>query len=445
MRTRARQAEVVVVGAGPAGMAAAIAAATCGKSVLVLDDNAAAGGQIWRKGLERDAQGASSDARKTRQMVMREAFEASDAELLAGRRVVDAPRPGVLRAVVDTAEGPVQESISWERLILATGARERLLPFPGWTLPGVLGAGGLQALVKGGYEVRGKRVVVAGTGPLLMAVAAHLKQRGATIVMIAEQAPVDQLMPFVAGLWMHPTKLYEGIRYGAALSRVPYRIGWWPVAVEREGPGLRVRLTDGKRTQAESCDLVACGFHLVPNTELAALLGCGFDDDVVRVDEQQRTSVANVFCAGEPTGIAGLDAALVQGEIAGLAAAGRHEALAGLERRRAKERAFGERLNAAFRLRPEVCSLAAADTLVCRCEDVSYARLQEHSCWTEAKLQTRCGMGPCQGRVCGAAVESLFGWRAGSVRPPIFPVPISAFGDNDNEFLDEVATFQETE
>jgi NADPH-dependent 2,4-dienoyl-CoA reductase/sulfur reductase-like enzyme len=426
-------------------MAAAIAAATCNKSVLVLDDNAAAGGQIWRKGVEVAGRRAKTDARKTRQMVMREAFEASDAELLAGRRVVDAPRPGMLRTVVETADGSVQESFSWERLILATGARERFLPFPGWTLPGVLGAGGLQALVKGGYDVRGKRVVVAGTGPLLVAVAAHLQQRGATVVCVAEQAPLGRLMPFVAGLWSHPVKLYEGIRYGAALAGAPYRMGWWPVAVEKDASGMRVRLTDGKRTLVESCDLVACGFHLVPNTELAELLGCTLRDGAVVVDELQRTSVENVFCAGEPTGIAGLDAALVQGEIAGLAAAGQDQAFAGLERRRAKERAFGERLNAAFRLRPEVCSLAAADTMVCRCEDVSYARLQEHTGWTEAKLQTRCGMGPCQGRVCGPAVQSLFGWRAGSVRPPIFPIPISAFGSNDNEILEEVATFQETE
>ena len=445
MMTKARHAEVLVVGAGPAGMAAAIAAATCDKSVLLLDDNAAAGGQIWRKGLEGTARQDQRDVRKTRQMVMREAFEASDAELLAGRRVVDAPRPGVLRTVVDTAEGPVQESYSWERLILATGARERFLPFPGWTLPGVFGAGGLQALVKGGYDVRGKRVVVAGTGPLLVAVAAHLQQRGARIVCIAEQAPLVQLMPFLAGLWSHPAKVYEGIHYGAALTKAPYRMGWWPVAVEKDAEGMRVRLTNGKRTLVESCDVVACGFHLVPNTELAELMGCKIHDGAVEVDDQQRTSVANIFCAGEPTGIAGLDAALVQGEIAGLAAAGQEQAWAGLERRRAKERAFGERLHAAFRLRPEVCSLAAADTIVCRCEDVSYARLKEHAGWTEAKLQTRCGMGPCQGRICGPGVESLFGWRASSVRPPIFPIPISAFGSNDSEFLEEVSTFQETE
>lgn len=445
MMVKARHADVLVVGAGPAGMAAAIAAATCNKSVLVLDDNAAAGGQIWRKGLEVTPKQDKRDARKTRQAVMREAFDASDAELLPGRRAVDAPRPGLLRTVVDTAGGPMQESFSWDRLILATGARERFLPFPGWTLPGVLGAGGLQALVKGGYAVEGKRVVVAGTGPLLVAVAAHLQQRGATVVCIAEQAPLGQLMPFLAGLWSHPTKLYEGIRYGAALTRVPYRIGWWPVAVERDASGMMVRLTNGNRTLVESCDLVACGFHLVPNTELAELLGCKINDGAVDVDDHQRTSVPNIFCAGEPTGITGLDAALVQGEIAGLAAAGQERTFAGLDRRRAKEHAFGERLNAAFRLRPEVCSLSAPDTMVCRCEDVSFGRLQDHSSWTEAKLQTRCGMGPCQGRICGPAVQSLFGWRASSVRPPIFPIPISAFGSNDSDSLEELPTFQETE
>ncbi len=445
MILKPRHADVLVVGAGPAGMAAAISAATRDIKVLVLDDNAAAGGQIWRKGLEVTAERANPQAQKTRQASMRKRFRESGAELLPGRRVVDAPRAAIIRTVVDTSAGPTQESFSWDRLILATGARERFLPFPGWTLPGVLGAGGLQALVKGGYAVEGKRVVVAGTGPLLIAVAAYLQQHGAKIVSIAEQAPLGQLMPFLAGLWSHPAKLYQGIRYGAALARVPYRIGWWPVAVEKDASGMLVRLTNGNRTLAEPCDLVACGFHLVPNTELAQLLGCKFSDGVVDVDEHQQTSVPGIFCAGEPTGIAGLDAALVQGEIAGLAAAGQERQLAGLARKRTKEHAFGQRLNKAFRLRLEVCSLSAPDTIVCRCEDVNYARLQGHASWTEAKLQTRCGMGPCQGRICGPAVQSLFGWRANSVRPPIFPIPISAFGNNDRDSLEELTTFQETE
>ena len=189
-------------------------------------------------------------------------------------------------------------------------------------------------------------------------------------------------------------------------------------------------LTNGDRTWIESCDLIACGFHLVPNTELASLLGCVVRNGCVIVDEHQVSSVPNIYSAGEPTGIAGVDAALVQGTIAGLAAAGKIAEAHALQSRRKRESAFGSALNRAFALRSELKSLAAHDTIVCRCEDVRYSDLAKHTSWTDAKLQTRCGMGPCQGRVCGPAVEFLFGWHNNSVRPPIFPVPLSALCGN---------------
>jgi NADPH-dependent 2,4-dienoyl-CoA reductase/sulfur reductase-like enzyme len=200
-----------------------------------------------------------------------------------------------------------------------------------------------------------------------------------------------------------------------------------------------VQFTDGTKTWNEPCDLLACGFHLVPNTELASLLGCNLHNDFVAVDEQQRTSVANVYCAGEPTGIAGLDAALLQGEIAGLACAGRSTASA--RARNAAEKKFAARLETAFRLRPELRTLASPDTIVCRCEDVTHKNLVDRSGWTDAKLQTRCGMGPCQGRICGPATQTLFGWTPKSIRPPLSPVPVSAlcFHDSQQNVLQENA------
>lgn len=429
-----RKTDVLVVGAGPAGIAAATAAATYGRSTIVLDDNVAAGGQIWRGGVE-SARG-KDDSAKTKAIA---ALRSSGAEVLAGRQVVDQPEPGVLRAVVETAGDTRTENFQWDRLILATGARERFLPFPGWTLPGVFGAGGLQALVKGGFSVEGKRVVVAGSGPLLLAVAAHLQEYGAKVIAVAEQAPLRQLLPFAGSLlWSGSGKLLQGARYRASLARTPYRTGCWPVAVEGEESVRSVRLTNGRRVWSEPCDLLACGFHLVPNTELAALLGCKLKGDFVEVNVRQLTSVENVFCAGEPTGIGGLEAALIQGEIAGLSAVGAAREASELYGRCSKERAFGRALESAFRLRPELSSLAAPDTIVCRCEDVPFSQLQEHTSWTDAKLQTRCGMGPCQGRICGAAVQTLFNWRATSVRPPLFPVPLEVF---DNE---EISISHET-
>ena len=432
-----RHVEILVLGAGPAGLAAATAAATHGRGVVVVDDSPAAGGQIWRAGIT--AEGKRRDTAKAGIIA---AFEASGAELLGGRRVFDASASGTVRALVEDG-APHAETLAWDQLILATGARERFLPFPGWTLPGVFGAGGLQALVKGGYAVRGKRVVVAGTGPLLLAVAAHLKEDGASIVCIAEQAKVGQMLPFAASMATHPRKLLQGARLRASLLGVPYRTGCWPVAAEGKAAVRAVRLTDGRRTWEEPCDLLACGFHLVPNTEVAALLGCKLADDCVEVTAEQRTSVAKVFCVGEPTGIAGVEAALAQGRIAGLIAAGQTHKAQALYACRDAERAFGRGLDAAFRLRPELRRLSADETIVCRCEDVPFGRLQGQFSWTEAKLQTRCGMGACQGRICGPAVQTLFGWRATSVRPPLFPVPLSVLRNEAAALSHEAKAFQE--
>ncbi|HZL27633.1 MAG TPA: FAD/NAD(P)-binding oxidoreductase [Acidobacteriaceae bacterium] len=419
--------EVLVVGAGPAGIAAATAAAEKGRSVIVLDDNPSAGGQIWRGatvGVPRRA-----DTQKQRAI---ERLQRSGAHLLAGHCVFNADASGTLQTFGETASGSVAEEFRFQQLVLATGARERFLPFPGWTLPGVFGAGGLQALVKGGYSVAGKRVVVAGTGPLLLAVAAHLAEDGALVSSVLEQASLAQLAPFAALLWEHPAKLVQAARFRAKLWKTSYRTGCWVVEAiaATGGPRLAaVRVTDGNRTWTEPCDLLACGYHLVPNTELAALLGCKFRGSFVQVDNAQRTSLPNIFCAGEPTGIAGLDAAVVQGEIAGLACAGRSDA--SMQECAAAERVFASRMEKAFALRPELHSLPRPDMIVCRCEDVRYDSLRGHTGWTDAKLQTRCGMGPCQGRICGPAIEHLLGWRPVSVRQPLFPVPLDALCSHD--------------
>lgn len=433
-----RKVDVLIVGAGPAGIAAAAAAGMHERKVLLLDDNASAGGQIWRDGIS-----SLHRERNTKKSSAVAALRSSGAEVLMGRRVIDAPQQGVLRAAIESSSASTIETYAWNHLVIATGARERLLPFPGWTLPGIFGAGGLQALVKGGFNVTGKRVVVAGTGPLLLAVAAYLKKYGATVVCIVEQAPWRQILPFASSLWSQPAKLLQGAQYSIALAGTPYRTGCWPTEAIGEDSLNSVRLSDGTQIWEEHCDLLACGFHLVPNTELAALLGCAFKGEFIRVDEQQRTSIENVFCVGEPTGIAGLDAALLQGKIAGLTISGQTQQAAALQGQRTTERLFAERLEKAFSLRSELKSLAAPETIVCRCEDVRYGQLKEQPSWTDAKLQTRCGMGPCQGRICGPATRALFGWRATSVRPPIFPVSLDLLRNDDHALLNEATAPQE--
>lgn len=385
--------DVVVVGAGPAGLAAARCAAASGAATAMLDDNPAAGGQIWR--------GQSP--------------KVPAVQFLSGTRVVAAPEAGEL--VGETVREQV--SITYRALVMATGARERFLPFPGWTLPHVMGAGGLQALAKSGMTVAGKRIVVAGSGPLLLAVAKYLRDHGATVALIAEQAEQSAITRFGFTLARHPAKLLQAIplRMG-----VKYLTGCWPVAAE---PGA-VTLHRAGRTWTEPCDYVACGFGLVPNTELASLLGCKMSATGVAVDDFQQTSVESVYAAGEVTGIGGLDLSIVEGEIAGYAAA--HNPKPARQRFQAREAQwrFAAALDRAFALRPELKQIAKDDTLVCRCEDVPLGRIRNNVGWREAKLQTRCGMGPCQGRVCGPAVEFLIGWKSESVRPPLFPARVSS-------------------
>ncbi len=418
MNSRVHEFEIVVVGAGPAGIAAACAAAESGRRVAVADDTPWLGGQIWR-----------GEPRPAAAQKWIDRFRRSGATLLDQTSVMALPRLGVL-----LAEHPAGAcEIYFQKLILATGARELLLPFPGWTLPGVMGAGGLQVLAKHGWPVAGKKVVVAGTGPLLLAAADGLRKSGAHIVCIAEQAPWPRVARLGVRLLARPGKILQGIGLQTRLRGVSQRWGVWPVQAEGDEVLRRVTLTDGRKSWTEECNLLACGFNLVPNTELPQALGCALSRGFVTVDEWQAASVANVFCAGETTGIGGVDAALVEGQIAGYASAGRRELAQPLFARRAGWHRFRAALAETFALRTEVRQLAAADTTFCRCEDVAFGRVRRFSDWREAKLQTRCGMGACQGRICGAAAGAIFGWEKGSVRPPFFPVRVHSLSSLINE------------
>jgi D-hydroxyproline dehydrogenase subunit alpha len=375
--------DVLVIGAGPAGLAAARRASECGVRVAMVDDNPAPGGQIWR--------GTSPAV-------------APAVKLLCGARVVAVPAPN--RLTFETFDSAFD--LDYGALVVATGARERFLPFPGWTLPHVAGAGGLQALVKSGMPIAGKRVVVAGSGPLLFAVADYLRRHGADIPFIAEQADAAAVRRFGLTLLGHPGKLAQALRLRA---RFRYLTGAYPIAAE---PGAVTLRRDG-RTWTERCDYLACGFGLVPNTELLSLLG----------------NAPNVYPAGEVTGIGGLDLSIVEGEIAGLRAAGQDRAAAALTPRLVRHRRFAAALDRAFALRPELAQLAAPETIVCRCEDATLGAIRRCSSWREAKLHTRCGMGACQGRVCGPAIEHLTGWQPDSVRPPLFPARIRTLSTPD--------------
>jgi NADPH-dependent 2,4-dienoyl-CoA reductase/sulfur reductase-like enzyme len=405
--------DVLVVGGGPAGIAAAVHAAEGGARVGIVDENVALGGQIWRGG---PSEGPHSSEASNWLVQLKKA----GVIVLCGKRVFHHPEAGVLMA-----EGldDIWE-LSYRNLVLATGARERFLPFPGWTLPNVTGAGGLQALVKCGLPIRGKRVVIAGTGPLLLAVASYLRKQGADIPLICEQASTKKLVRFAGMLIRYPGKIGQGLQLRKEVAGVPVATSSWPIQAHGEQTLEAVTISRAGKSETVKCDYLACGFHLVPNTELPLLLGCRTGNGYVQVSEFQQTTVERIFCAGEPTGIGGVDLALVEGQIAGLAATGRASEARTLFLKREKFRRFARLLDETFCLRSELRSLPSSNTLICRCEDVSYLRLREHTSWRAAKLHTRCGMGACQGRICGPATQFLFKWSPDSVRPPVFPARV---------------------
>ena len=302
--------DVLIVGAGPAGMAAAACAAECGQLVGLVDDNPRIGGQIWRSGCSDTSSPASEWASKLKSLRV---------EVIPETRVFHSPEPQKL-----FAEGPSEiYELSYKRLILATGARERFLSFPGWTIPNVMGAGGLQAMVKSGLPIAGERVVVAGTGPLLLAVAAYLRKHGALISLLCEQVSLSSLIGIAFQLARQPKKLAQAFSLRKDLAGIPLAFSSWVVEAHGEKTLEALTVSRDGQIQTIPCDYLACGFHLVPNVELAVLLGCGIKNNYVEVDNLQQTTLSNVFCAGEPTGIGGLDASLLEGKIAGYTAAGR--------------------------------------------------------------------------------------------------------------------------
>lgn len=407
--SRRRAMDVVVVGGGPAGLAAAAAAAEGGKQVLLIDQGRALGGQIWRHRRTAELPLAAE------QLLAR--VRAARVTVASEARVIDAPSAHEL--VVDF-RGRVDLQRA-EQLILATGAIERFVPFPGWTLPGVTGVGGLQALIKSGLSLTGTRVVVAGSGPLLWPVAATAIAAGARLGLVAEQASRRQLLGFAGAVLNDPAKLLLAARYRWATIGTPFRSGSWVVRADGDERVREVVVAVGGRERRLPCDWLATACGLAPNTELGRLLGCALHGDAIRVDEMQRTSVPWVQAVGECTGVAGDAAAFVEGEIAGRAAAGDERGARDpkLVAQRNAGRRFAAALARAMAPRAELRRLADPETILCRCEDVRVGAVEPSWTARQAKLWTRVGMGSCQGAVCGEACKLLFGWDGNTPRPPL--------------------------
>ncbi|WP_017593033.1 FAD/NAD(P)-dependent oxidoreductase [Nocardiopsis potens] len=434
-------ARVAVVGAGPAGLAAARAAAAAGAGVLLIDSEPAPGGQYLRRDALADAAGTARRDRAT-------ALPAGTEHLPDTSVWAVEPAPGGgrrlhLRTGPADAPGRRGRTVDAAALVLATGAHDRALPFPGWDLPGVFTAGAAQALAKEQRIAVGRRVLLSGTGPFLLPVARSLIGAGARVAAVLEAGePVTGWLRDPAGLAAGTGKLGELAGHLALLARhrVPYRPRTAVVAAHGDGAvraATTVRLdpdwnpVPGTERTVEA-DAVCVGFGFTPRTELAVAAGCAMAGGFAEVGAAQATSVPGVFAAGELTGIGGADLAAAEGEVAGAAAArllgfAARPPLRALRRVR-RGRRFAAALAAAHPVRPGWQGWLRDDTLVCRCEEVGRAELVEAARARQAvgtrslKLATRVGLGPCQGRICARNAAELVGDPAladGFARRPI--------------------------
>jgi NADPH-dependent 2,4-dienoyl-CoA reductase/sulfur reductase-like enzyme len=438
---------VVVVGGGPAGMNAAVQAARAGAEVVLVDSAEQLGGQYHRQLPEQFA--ARSPERIQHDW---RPFQALRDELLAHPRVRYLPRSTVWalehdELLLHIQSGPSDApdrhptTLRAEALVLATGAHDRVLPFPGWDLPGVFSAGAAQVMAKGQRIAVGHRVLVAGTGPFLLPVAESLLHVGAAVVGVLEAGNPAAWLRQSAAVAGQFGKLGELVSYAARLAgRAPYRIRTAVVEARgddrvREAVTAKVdaawRPIPGTRRRIE-VDAVCVGHGFVPQLELALAARCRVLDGFVEVDAAQRTSVPGVFAAGEATGIGGARLAADEGSVAGLAAAVHvgakswqqveTQARQAIMRVRSG-RKFARALAGAHPIGTGWYEWLKPDTLVCRCEEVPYRALEEaveqraaHSA-RSLKLLCRVGLGPCQGRICGQNAIELAAQLLGEPLP----------------------------
>lgn len=433
--------QVVIIGAGPGGLAAARSARAAGADVVLLDSSDYLGGQFWRHLPE------VRPSRKERilhhgwhrfQALASDLTADPGCEIILGAHVwaIDAGERPVVQVVIGATDGRDRQRMSFRpsAIVLATGAHDRTLPFPGWDLPGVFTAGAAQALAKGERLAVGERVIVAGAGPFLLPVAQSLAATGSRVVAVMEaNRAVPLLRGWLPRAWQLLPAAGKGMELAGYLAghirhRIPYLLGRTVIAAH--GTNSVESVTTARldsdwvpipgTEKTIAVDAVCVSHAFTPRLELALAVGCELTPErFVRVDAQQQSSVPGVYAVGELTGIGGVDLALAEGGLAGHFAAGASGTNPALERKRAVFTGFAERIEAAHGIRGGWPAWLTGSTVVCRCEEVSYgslcstARATESQSLRSLKLSTRAGLGICQGRVCGRTVEDLLAREAG--------------------------------
>jgi NADPH-dependent 2,4-dienoyl-CoA reductase/sulfur reductase-like enzyme len=446
---------IVIVGAGPAGTRAAETLVAAGLRPIVVNEAAASGGQIYRRqppGFTRSAE-TLYGTEASRATAVHATFDG-----LVGKIEY---RPETLAwnvqdGALHILHGVQASRLPFDALIIATGATDRVMPLPGWTLPGVYSLGASQIALKAQGCAIGRRVAFMGTGPLLYLVASQYVKAGATVVAVLDTSPLSARLRALPLMAARPDVLLKGVGVMLRLRRagVPIHLGITPVAIEGDGEVALLRATAANGTALEiACDAVGIGYHLRSETQLADLAGCTLAFDAAShqwlpvLDQDGRASVAGIYLAGDGGRILGADGAETAGKLAAYAALadlGRTVPDADIEKLRSSQRRmdrFRRGLAIAF---PWPAHLAAAlpdETLVCRCEAITAGELRHVATALDApevnraKAFSRVGMGRCQGRFCGlagaeivAAARGVGVEQAGRLRgqAPVRPLPIAA-------------------
>ncbi|PZO61835.1 MAG: FAD/NAD(P)-binding oxidoreductase [Pseudoxanthomonas suwonensis] len=445
-------AAVVVIGGGPAGMAAAAAATQHTDRVVLIDASPRLGGQYWRHGAKDEAPGSPaprwhhgwSTFRSLHQQIQDAGTSGAltvfaETHVWALDTMVDGRLAVRIAPIPEAGPDPQRiDAVIAENVVLCPGAYDRQLPLPGWTLPGVMAAGGVQAYIKVQEQSPGRRVVLAGTGPFLLAAAVSVIQAGAEVAAICESSDLTGWVPRGVTAALVPSKGAEGAQYAALLARhrVPYLTRHAVTAIHGTDRVSAVEVTKvdrsgrpvpGSTRHLDEVDAVGLGWGFVPQAELLVQTGADTRLDVDGslvgvVDAQQRSTVPGLFLAGEITGVTGAAGAVAEGTIAGRAAAGRTAARAGggsLRRdlrpslARGRHRTFARAMHRAHLVPEHWLDWSSPETVVCRCEEVTLGEIVtarddlELDDARSLKGSTRAGMGFCQGRICGFAATCI--------------------------------------
>jgi NADPH-dependent 2,4-dienoyl-CoA reductase/sulfur reductase-like enzyme len=436
---------IVIVGSGLAGMAAADLLSRYGLHVLVADDNAHTGGQLLRKALytEKGQGRFKTDWVKRHGFKLAERLKQSSIQILNGTQVLGIyPEHSIL---LETPDGRTSEHRA-DAIILATGAREKQIPFKGWSLPGVMATGAAQILMKSSGILPGRKTLIGGNSPLMLVLAAEILANRGHVQAVLDQSTIAGKLKSVAAQPSVIPKIIEAVAFFARLvaARVPYKQGL--SIVEARGSNQLEEVVVARLDNTGSIiqgtgqifptDTLAVGYGFVPNIELSQQAGCAVSYDVdkggwyVEVSNTMTTSVNNIYAVGEVNGIAGGGKSLVDGQIAAWDLLCKQgivdlktckKQIQPLIRQRNRQLRYGRFLNRFCQLPPHSFASIPDGVTVCRCEEITMGDIRKQlsnglATMNSIKRATRCGMGNCQARTCGPILSEII--SALAEKPP---------------------------